>query len=424
MINKYLETLYKLERVNVKYDLKNITHLLKHLGNPHRHYKSIHIAGTNGKGATASYISSILTEHGLKTGLYTSPHIIKFNERIRINGKKIPDDYIINFLDKNIKIIKKIKASFFEVTTALAFKYFSDCKIDVAVIETGMGGKLDSTNVIESEIAIITQIDFDHKKYLGNTLRKIAGEKIGIVKKNSHTIVSDSNTSLKRFFKQKLEPLKTCFLDEEAIYNSKYITIYRNNTSYRYLSPLHGKFQIRNAACAILACLIFTCKNKIELNKDLTEKGLKKIKENSGYLGRIEKLKWMNKKLILDVSHNPAAIYTTLNSLKPKPDLIVFASMKDKDFRTSIKHLTKYAKDIIFTEISYYRSAKVEKLLSFGKIFKTNYNKKLMAINSVNEVKSYILNSKFRNILFIGSFFLISEVIEVFRLHKLLKNYT
>ncbi|MCX7878459.1 MAG: bifunctional folylpolyglutamate synthase/dihydrofolate synthase [Ignavibacteria bacterium] len=415
-INTYLDELYKLERSIKKYDLKNITSLLRHIGNPHKKFKSIHIAGTNGKGATASYISSILIEHGLKTGLYTSPHIIKFNERIRINKLNISDSYVMKFIDENYEFIKRLKPSFFEVTTAMAFKYFADNKIDVAVVETGMGGRLDSTNVLKSHIAVITQIGLDHKKYLGNTLREIAQEKIGIIKKNSLVVISDSNSSLKKFFRMRISHNKTYFLDNELEYNYDKIILYKNNTTYEYHSPLEGEFQIRNAACAILTCSLFAEKNKIILKKKAVEKGIRKVKSNSGYFGRLEKLKWRDKNFILDVSHNPQAIKATLESLKVKPDLTVFAMMKDKDFRTSVRYLTERTDNIIFTGLSYHRSVSPEKLFSVAKKIILNPDKQIRIISGLHDVKKYISNSEYSNILFIGSFFLVSEVIKTFKL--------
>ena len=203
-IREYFKYLYTLERSSMKYDLKNISLLLKELGNPHRNTKYIHIAGTNGKGAVASFLSSILTEYGFKTGLFTSPHILRFNERIRINGKTIPDSYIKTFLDENKKMIEKVMPSFFEVNTAIALKYFSDKKADIAIIETGLGGRLDSTNVIIPELIIITQIGIDHTDYLGKTLVSIAKEKMGIIKSGIDVVVSDTNKELRKLFEKKV----------------------------------------------------------------------------------------------------------------------------------------------------------------------------------------------------------------------------
>src|SRR3989338_1157699 len=177
-----LEYLYGLERFGIKLGLEVITTLLNTLGNPHQQYKSIHIAGTNGKGSTAAFLAQILIEAGYKVGLYTSPHLIQFNERIKINGKDISELDLINL----IAVIKEkaeknnLQLTFFEFTTALAFFYFAQQKIDVAVVETGMGGRLDVTNVIQPEVTIITNISLDHQQYLGETKEEIAAEKSGI----------------------------------------------------------------------------------------------------------------------------------------------------------------------------------------------------------------------------------------------------
>ena len=174
---KCVKYLYSLERVGIKYDLKNIKSLLRFLGNPEKNFKSVHIAGTNGKGTVASIINSYLIELKYKTGLYTSPHIKDFRERILVNGKMIPQKYVIDFTNKIYDLTQKILPSFFEATTAMAFQYFSDCGIEYAVIEAGLGGRLDSTNILKPELSIITSISIDHTEYLGNTVEKIAFEK-------------------------------------------------------------------------------------------------------------------------------------------------------------------------------------------------------------------------------------------------------
>ena len=177
---KCVKYLYSLERVGIKYDLKNIKSLLRFLGNPEKNFKSVHIAGTNGKGTVASIINSYLIELKYKTGLYTSPHIKDFRERILVNGKMIPQKYVIDFTNKIYDLTQKILPSFFEATTAMAFQYFSDCGIEYAVIEAGLGGRLDSTNILKPEVSIIPSISIDHTEYLGNTVEKIAFEKAGM----------------------------------------------------------------------------------------------------------------------------------------------------------------------------------------------------------------------------------------------------
>lgn len=200
--NESLNFLYSLQKSGIKFGLKNTITLLEQLGNPHHKFKSIHIAGTNGKGSTCSFISSILYKMNFKVGLYTSPHLVRFNERIRINGNEIEDEYLIKMVEALKKTIEEIKPTFFEVTTAIAFKYFADHKVDYAVIETGLGGRLDSTNVIIPEVSVITKVDYDHKDFLGEKLESIAFEKGGIIKSGVPVIVAKNNEQVKEVLKK------------------------------------------------------------------------------------------------------------------------------------------------------------------------------------------------------------------------------
>ena len=187
--NECISYLFNLERAGIKYDLKNITSLLNYLGNPQDKYPTIHIAGTNGKGSVSSVINSVLIESGCNSGLYTSPHITDFRERILVNGKFISKEFIIKSVNKLYPEIQKTGPSFFEVTTAIAFDYFRYMKVDVAVIETGLGGRLDSTNIINPVVSVITAISIDHTDMLGKTVEKITTEKGGIIKNNTPVVV-------------------------------------------------------------------------------------------------------------------------------------------------------------------------------------------------------------------------------------------
>lgn len=192
-----------------KADLKNTIAICKLLGNPENKFPSIHIAGTNGKGSVAHLLASILQCAGYKTGLYTSPHLNDFRERIKINGKMIPEKYVMDFVMQNRKTFEKIQPSFFEWAVGLAFDYFANCKVDIAVIETGLGGRLDSTNVITPLLSIITNIGYDHQDLLGNTLQKIASEKAGIIKRNGIIIVGEKQKEVKKVFEQKATDMNT-----------------------------------------------------------------------------------------------------------------------------------------------------------------------------------------------------------------------
>ena len=427
---EYFNYLYSLERTGMKYNLENITVLLENLGNPHNNFQSIHIAGTNGKGATASFISSILTEHGLKTGLFTSPHIIKFNERIRVNGKCIHDKFIVDFLKRNNIIIRKIKPSFFEVNTAMAFEYFSRMKVDIAVVECGLGGRLDSTNILYPELSIITQIGMDHMQYLGNTLKKIALEKIGIVKPGIDVIVSDTNKSLKHLFKKNID--KEFLHDLDNVLTASRIKQHNYNTSFTYKKnkcennnysiPLLGDYQTRNAAAAMYACEKYLKDIGIQPERKNIQKGLLNVITNSGYRCRLERVKINNKEIFFDISHNADGLKQTRKALKNlKPDIVVFGIMEDKNINDSIKEVSKLSRNIIITKADYKRAAEPSYLLDKFKIMRLN-TQNISITNSVKEaVKHAVYGKNNSRILITGSFFIVGEAIKVLKLQYFFK---
>ena len=183
-----------------KADLNNTIQLLQMLGNPHQNFKSVHVAGTNGKGSTSHMLASVFQEAGYKTGLYTSPHLRDFRERIRINGEMIPEDNVVTFIDSYKEQFESMELSFFEMTVGMAFDYFSKEQVDIAIVEVGMGGRLDSTNLITPEVSIITNIDFDHMKFLGDTRAKIAYEKAGIIKPNIPVVIGETHPETQQVF--------------------------------------------------------------------------------------------------------------------------------------------------------------------------------------------------------------------------------
>ena len=425
-INEYFKYLYSLERAGIKYDLTNITKLLKLLGNPHTKFRSILIAGTNGKGGTASFAASILSENGLKTGLFTSPHILQFNERIRVNGKSIPDVYIKSFLNEYEIPIRKIQPSFFEVNTALAFKYFSDKKTDAAVIECGLGGRLDSTNVLLPDVTVITQIGLDHKNFLGNTLKKIALEKLGIVKKNTPAVISDNNPELINLFKNNINKKYLLYMDSvcrikitkqnenQTCFNLKY-----NNTLNSYIIPLPGKYQARNAAAAVIAAEEFFKINSIPVNRHCFKKGLEKVITNTGYFGRLQSIKRNGCKYIFDVSHNPEGIREALSALKPvKPDVVIFGIMKDKEYKKALHEILKAPGSIIFTRPVYNRALNPDILLKLA--LKINKNKNYYSVKDVHGAIDILKGFKQKpaTVLVTGSFFLVSDAVKALKLER------
>lgn len=429
-INEYFYYLYNLERANKNYTLENTRLILKHLGNPQSNLKCIHIAGTNGKGGTASFLASILMEHGFKTGLFTSPHIIRFNERIRVNGKMIPNNYVISSVDDNLKYFKKIKPSFFEVNTAMALKYFCDKKVDVAVIETGLGGRLDSTNVIIPELSIITQLGMDHTDMLGNTLQKIAREKIGIVKPDIDVIVSDTHKELESLFRKSIENNRLYYLKDlikiKLLKNSIEGCVFEIDSKkikeldkIIFSTPLPGVYQAINTATALFAALRFLKNNDMRLSLSKAKKGIAKVKSNTGYRGRFELIKKENHNYILDVAHNPDGIKESLTNLNnKKADVIVFGMMNDKDFRTSISEIIKHTDKIIFTKPKNKRALDTAVLNNYAKHLSPR--KELISRDAVSEAVKTAQGLTRRNgiILFIGSFFLVSEAVKVLGFSK------
>ena len=197
--------------------LQNCEALDQYMGHPHRQFRTIHIAGTNGKGSTSHLLAAILQRSGYKTGLFTSPHLLDFRERIRVNGEMIPVSYVIDFTEKHLPHIRDIQPSFFELTTLMAFDYFARCRVDVAVIETGLGGRLDSTNIICPDLSVITNISFDHTQFLGDTLTAIAGEKAGIIKNGTPVVVGEAAGAVKQVFTDKAQEMNAplFFAEEE-----------------------------------------------------------------------------------------------------------------------------------------------------------------------------------------------------------------
>ncbi len=416
----------------MKYDLSNITKLLEALDNPHHKIKFIHIAGTNGKGATASMIASILMEHGLKTGLFTSPHLLKFNERIRINGRMIPNGYIKHFMNENIKLIKKVKPSFFEVNTAMAFKYFADKKVDIAIAEVGLGGRLDSTNVIIPELSIITQIGIDHVQFLGNTIQKIAKEKLGIVKKGVDVVVSDNNENLRPIFRLEIKKENLYLIDEYAKVskirsmndNTVFDLALKNpNIKLTLTIPLFGNYQVRNAATAVFASIKYMTQTGLKFSFKKIITGIRKVKKNTGYHGRFEKITDKGFNYIFDISHNPDGIKTALKNLQnKKPDLIVFGIMADKDYKTAVREVLKQSDNIIFTQPDYQRALAPEELLKYSEKH-IKKGQKVHISKDLKEAVKYLKDSvkKGQTLLFIGSFFLISDAIKALKFQRYFK---
>lgn len=306
--NSLLDYLYKLQRLGIKVGLNHTFELLQRCGNPQNQFQSIHIAGTNGKGSTSAIISSILMEAGLKVGLYTSPHLIRFNERIRVNGKPISDSKIVEFVDEHRSDIDDIESTFFETTTAMAFRYFANKNVDIAVVETGLGGRLDSTNVLTSDLTVITPISLDHRDILGKNILDISKEKAGIIKKNIPLVLAPQDNAV---FSQLLKIAGDLDSDVAIVDPPTKVTLSKSGTAFiknglSFKTPMIGRHQAINNSVAIEAVQIFMP----EIQKEVIDIGIQKVK----WPGRLQRMS-IEKPIYYDVSHNAHGIQMTLQAL-------------------------------------------------------------------------------------------------------------
>ncbi|MBI2968591.1 MAG: bifunctional folylpolyglutamate synthase/dihydrofolate synthase [Bacteroidetes bacterium] len=317
-----------------KADLKNTVELCSLLGNPQEKFQSVHIAGTNGKGSVSHMVSSVLQTAGYKTGLYTSPHLKDFRERIKINGKMIPRSYITRFVRKYKSEFKKTEPSFFEWTVVLAFDFFAAEKVDVAVIEVGLGGRLDSTNIITPVLSVITNISYDHTDILGKTVQKIAYEKAGIIKPGIPVVIGESQKESRHVF------IKTASKNHSPIFFAD------KNFFYPELrSDLTGSYQRKNIRTVVQAVELLRSAGFILTEGEL-KSGLANVVKNTGLMGRWQTVK-KNPLVICDVAHNEAGIAEVIRQAKAdcKGNLhIVFGTVSDKDTGAILKHLPKSAR--------------------------------------------------------------------------------
>jgi dihydrofolate synthase/folylpolyglutamate synthase len=304
-----------------KKDLTNIKILVNHLDNPQKNLKCIHVAGTNGKGSTSHMLASILQEAGYKVGLYTSPHLKDFRERIKINGAEIPESFVCDFINENKVFFEANDMSFFEMTVGLAFDYFAKEKVEIAIIEVGMGGRLDATNIITPMISVITNIALDHTQFLGNTLEAIAFEKAGIIKPNIPVVIGEYTTETKPVFLAKAKETNS-----EIYFASDLI-------SAEYQSDLVGDYQVHNKKTAVKTSTLLNIQNQFKVSETNVENGLKNVIKNTGLQGRWQQL-GESPKIICDTAHNNNGLEIVMKQIeKEKFDAlhIVLGVVNDKD---------------------------------------------------------------------------------------------
>lgn len=378
-------------------DLTNTIKLANHLNNPEKNFKSIHIAGTNGKGSTSHMLASILQEAGYKVGLYTSPHLKDFRERIKINGKEVSKQFVMGFIKRNKAFFEANQLSFFEMTVGMAFDYFSKQNIDIAVVEVGMGGRLDSTNIITPEVSVITNIGLDHTQFLGNTLEAIAHEKGGIIKPNTPVVIGETQKETTPVFK------------DLAKNNNSEIVFADKNVSEVYKSDLIGTYQEKNIRTVIQAIKILQ-KRGYRISQKHIEKGLLNVKKNTGLLGRWQVLQ-ENPKVVCDTGHNRDGLVYVMKQLSEQVfDKLhmVFGVVKDKDLNSIIDLLPKKA-TYYFCKPNIPRGLNANEL---KRVF-NDYGLKGETYNSVNEAYKIALEkAEINDFVFVGgSTFVVAEII-------------
>lgn len=362
-MNPYSTTIseiYDLQEYAIKLGLDNIRFLSEMLGQPHKAFPVIHVAGTNGKGSTSFFIAQILQAMGLKVGLYTSPHLVDYRERISMNGALIKENFIVSFWQGMRERILDCKATFFDTTTALAFSYFASQKIDAAVIETGLGGRLDSTNIVEPELVVLTPIDFDHEKQLGSHIMQIAAEKAAIIKNDAKVFSAKQQPDVLKVIRQNLQQENQFYYLPEQIncqVTAANLDVLQfnlddrlNRTQFKRLRCRQiGNFQAENIALSYLVSREFLKPRKISFD----EKKMRRALTVAFWKGRLQ-LVQRNPDIIFDVSHNPHGISNTLtflNSVIDREQLrILIGLVNDKNYQLIAREIARRTKAVIVTE--------------------------------------------------------------------------
>ena len=403
-----------------KKDLHNTIELCNSLGNPQHKFKSIHIAGTNGKGSTSHMLAAILQEAGYKTGLYTSPHIKDFRERIRINGEMIEKDFVVDFVAKTKTISEEIKPSFFELTVAMAFNYFSKEKVDIAVIETGLGGRLDSTNVITPVLSIITNIGYDHVNILGNTLPEIAAEKAGIIKRHIPVVIGETLPETLPVFLHTAKEMNAAIHFAAENYITDYVGSAGSmllcdvlntstNTIEKFRLDLAGLYQSKNL-CTVLNAVDVLNKNAFTITGTALHNALQRVKEITGLRGRWDIIQ-TDPAIILDVGHNEDGIKQVLQQLQvnyPSSEYhFVFGFVNDKDVSKLLALFPKNAR-------YYFTNAHIPRALPYRTLLELARSNSLEGegYDDVNDaIKAAKQDASAGDVIMVcGSFFIIAEV--------------
>jgi dihydrofolate synthase / folylpolyglutamate synthase len=412
---------HRIGKAAYKSDLHNTLLLDEHFDHPHRKYMTIHIAGTNGKGSVSHMLASVLQEAGWKTGLYTSPHLKDFRERIRVNGEMISENAVVQFVSENKGVIESLKPSFFELTVALAFKYFASEEVDIAVIEVGLGGRLDSTNIINPVLSVITNIGHDHMDLLGDTIGKVAAEKAGIIKKRIPVVISESDKLTKDIF---ISAAKECmstvlFADEyfeclpDIYFNQEgerkfEIREKAEDLRYEGYTPLGGDYQAKNIQAVFSAFRML--KEKIDISDPMILRGIRKVVSNTGLMGRWQVL-GQKPFIVCDTGHNREGLEYVLNQIsriEVSKRHIVVGFVNDKELGSV---LPLFPRDAQY----YFTKASVPRALN-EEVLKTEADKYGLTGNCYPDVRTALIaareNASESDLIFIGgSTFVVAEVL-------------
>jgi dihydrofolate synthase / folylpolyglutamate synthase len=420
---------YGLQRFGIKLGLEKISMLLNGLGNPEQSYPSIHIAGTNGKGSIASMIAAILQSSGLKVGLYTSPHLVRFSERIKVNGTEITEEEIVGYSSHLQRRVDSLRATFFEATTALAFKFFSDHGVDIAVVETGMGGSFDATNVVTPIVTVITGIGLEHQKYLGKTLSQIAREKGGIIKQRVPVVSGVQSARAIAVLREiagknhapfmEVTPNTTALLDKSTFEGSVVDLYYRESIHYEGVRiSLPGIHQIQNALVAVYTIDLLRGKiipdySHFTVSDEHLRAGLENVTALTGLRGRMELLD-RNGRWLLDVAHNPGAVRELVRSFQDLTDRripVIFGVLNDKDVSSMMHTLSRIARCIYLVSPRNERAVATDTLKQIGSKF-------IFPLIESGSVREGITHSRGdlehrEMVLITGSHFVVGEALEV-----------
>ncbi|OEY73573.1 bifunctional folylpolyglutamate synthase/dihydrofolate synthase [Salegentibacter salarius] len=380
-----------------KKDLSRTVKLAEHLNNPHKNFKSVHIAGTNGKGSTSHMLASVFQEAGYKVGLYTSPHLKDFRERIKVNGKFIPKKPVVSFINANKDFLTENQLSFFEMTVGMAFDYFSRVKVDIAIIEVGLGGRLDSTNIITPEVSVITNIGLDHTAFLGDSIPEIAGEKAGIIKDNVPVIIGETQKETTRIFKEEAKK------HNSAIYFAQDLKV------PTYHTDLKGDYQNKNMKTAIATVKVLREKGW-EIPEECLKNGLNSVKLHTSLQGRWDILQ-EKPRVICDTAHNTEGLTLVFEQLKNEKFQhlhIVLGVVNDKDLENILPLFPK-------TAIYYFSKPEVPRGLE-AKILQekaSNFELEGRVFNSVSEAYDVAVDAALdEDLVFVGgSTFTVAEII-------------